>query len=159
LFLAAALVVFGWRYRAATSPVKPAARAGEAALLRAKPPSAGERGTVAHGPSDPDRKQMREQFFRELNLTPEQQTKMDEIEKEIAGKTGREAWSATREAISKVLTPEQMQKLAQTAAARDAKKAGEQFKVLPPEERAKLEKKMNEKVKRDAQRLGANHQP
>lgn len=155
LFLAAALVVFGWRYRAATSPVKPTAPAGEAASLRAKPPSAGERGTVAHGPSDPDRKQMREQFFRELNLTPEQQTRMEELEKGMAGRTSREAQTTAMEALSRILTPEQMKKFTATAAARDMQKAADQIKMLPPEERAKIEKKMKEKANRDAQQFGA----
>jgi Spy/CpxP family protein refolding chaperone len=158
LFLAAALVIFGWRYRAATSPVKPTAPVGKAALPMAEARSIGKRGPIGHARDNPElRKQKPEQFFQDLNLTAEQQTKMDEIEKEMAGKTGREAWTATREAISKVLTPEQMQKLAQTAAARDSKMAAERFKVLPPEERAKIEKKLNQKVKRDAQRFAATH--
>jgi Spy/CpxP family protein refolding chaperone len=99
---------------------------------------------------------MRERLFQELNLTPEQRLKMEELEKRMEGQSGSKAWRATMDAISQILTPEQMKKFEQKAAGRDRRMANEQIKVLPPAERERFLKKLDEQIRQRARRFAPN---
>lgn len=109
----------------------------------------GDRMMGGMGPTEEERKAMREEVLGTLNLTPEQRTKLDEIEKRFEGKDGREAWRERMEASAEVLTPEQQEKAREfmqtNMRSRMEARMKERIKVLPPEEQEKFMQKFEER--------------
>ena len=108
------VLVFGYAQYRKARPSQDSMRAQlearEDAPVRQERPG-GQEGRRQGPPSEEERQQRRAQFMADLNLTPEQQTKMEEIDKQLEGKEGRERFQARREAMEEILTEEQKEKM------------------------------------------------
>ena len=149
LFLVCALGFLGWRWRA-TKPPAVAAAEGHSGEAR------GNAGAAI-------REEMHNQLLKSLNLTPEQDARMREIDKAAQanlaeGKKGAQVFQETMNEMSKVLTPEQMENLKKLAMEGDRRMANRQANVLPPGEREKYMKKV-ETRQRNAHPSAPAHMP
>lgn len=105
-------------------------------------------------PTQEERASMREEIFAKLNLTPAQREQMEEIRQKFGDlEPGQGNFNERREAVEKVLSPEQMDGL-RTEMQRQVRGRMEQaIKVLPADQqelfRQKLDKRMQELAARE----------
>jgi Spy/CpxP family protein refolding chaperone len=144
VLLIAALGFARHRINASGSGQLEALRQAEVAQRAAANP-----GTPGFSPDQPaDHAAMRQQLLQELNLTAEQKTKMMAAQVSIRAKamaTGQPPFEEIRKAMDDILTPEQAEKARAFMRQRIQERLGKAQSVLPPNEFAKLEHKLQER--------------
>ncbi|MCX7045111.1 MAG: hypothetical protein NTX50_06460 [Candidatus Sumerlaeota bacterium] len=152
--LVIAAIIFGYYRYTQASPTYQAARlqAMETTASLAQAADAGMDMEDRRGPTDEERTKMREDMNAAIGLTPEQRTKLEEIDKQFKDNHTRESWQARHEAQDKVLTPEQKQKQGdffQTQRANFQKsmqdRLAKRMKTLSPADQEAYKKKMAER--------------
>lgn len=94
-------------------------------------------------PRRPSREEMRAEMskvYDEIGVTAEQRERIDNLPQP----EGREGWRERREAMEKILTPEQHEKMRAAMRARWQKRREEMLKNLSPEDRAEMERRFEQ---------------
>lgn len=118
------------------TPVSESSPAGNAQKL------AGEFGGM---PSSEERKKMRESIFKELNLTAEQNAKMQEIVKKYGDKDDMESFRGRLSEMREILTPEQREKAQKAMRGQIMSRMQDRIKVLPPDQQEKFKEKFDKR--------------
>lgn len=107
-----------------------------------------------------ERKQMREEIYSKLELTPEQHEKMEKIAQKYEGKFTPDAMEARMKEWQEVLTPDQWQKgqnmrgeIVQKIGDRVHSRIMQRAQVLPEAERRKFEEKLDQRIQERQQRV------
>ncbi len=167
LFLIGALVFVYAQYKGSRPSPSPETRRGPDARRPGRPDSAASQPRPMRRPPTPEeRAKRREEMDKQLDLTPEQRTKVDEINKRFEGKSGREVGRERMEAFSEVLTDEQRGKM---RSLRGQRRRGREERmrrrvlrdaqVLPENEREKLREKLEQRLEQRGQRRGERGRP
>jgi len=136
----------------AQGPNAPGGPKGTGAGPRGGGPGWGRRGW---GPPSPEeRKRMREQFLKALDLTPEQQAKIKQIEKQYGEPRDRETMLKFAGEVSQILTPEQREKARQMFRQRMNRRLQRLKKILPPAEFQKFQEKLQKVIETRGGRFG-----
>jgi Spy/CpxP family protein refolding chaperone len=121
---------------------------------------AGEGGPDAFRPPSPEeRRRMREELFRTLDLTPEQRAKIEEIDKRFEGQRGPDVAGKRMRALSEVLTPEQRDQAFRFIRAQLHSRLQERIEMLPPDQRKKFLEKLDKHMEQRRQEVERGESP
>ena len=123
--------------------------------------NAGKNGGQFRLLNDEEREKMRAEFIADLNLTPEQQARLDElITDHDEEQRGPENWQRFYRSLREVLTDEQKIKMEEFINARTKnfrQRILERASILPPDQKKKFEEKLDKRIQERMNRRQAGN--